>query len=84
MTRVTRCLVKLFGCKNANTFGKLKRKPLSQRIQMIREATEAVTNESSLCEEVRELNNTCGMAESLSKWRNERIPKCVSINTSRC
>src|SRR5437016_12791858 len=72
--RLSRCLAKLHGYEDEKlAFAIFMRKPLSQRIRMIREAVKTVADESSLSEQVRELKKACDIAAMVSKWRNKLI-----------
>jgi hypothetical protein len=73
-TQVSRCLVDLCRCQKAKlAFSAFRRKPISERLRLLQRAVSHLRDEPSFNQEVGDLKEACELAESLSKWRNQRI-----------
>jgi hypothetical protein len=73
-TRLSRCLLKLRGRKDAKlTFAVLKKKTFGHRLTMLQEALSDFNDVSCLALEIEELARARQLAQDVSKWRNDRV-----------
>lgn len=83
-TRLSRCVVALLSCKNANaTFALVRRIPFGRRLDILRKAIKAANGKSPTIPEIDELEQACKLAKEISKWRNARIHGEVRFNENR-
>jgi hypothetical protein len=83
-TRLSRSLVHVCRCESAKfTFAILSSMPFGRRLAKLRQVIKSVERALSHDPDIHELKTACDLAESIQKWRNDRIHAEVRFDENR-